>query len=139
MNNLPERANTGRHDAVKAACACLFRICHRGGPLRVPAGNTPFPFRVKNSRSMKEEKNFPAGNAAGGVPARDAEYTADDLKTALEESERSLHEAVFIARKVWELDSDAIQFDIDDLVQIESALLEICNISAGIDSGDDGE
>ena len=88
---------------------------------------------------MKEEKNFPAGNAAGGVPARDAEYTADDLKTALEESERSLHEAVFIARKVWELDSDAIQFDIDDLVQIESALLEICNISAGIDSGDDGE
>lgn len=88
---------------------------------------------------MKEEKNFPAGNAAGGVPARDAEYTADDLKTALEESERSLHEAVFIARKVWEKDSDAIQFDIDDLVQIESALQEICNITAGIDSGDDGE
>ena len=47
------------------------------------------------------EKKIPAGNAAGGVPVQDVEYTADDLKTALEESERSLHEAVFIARKVW--------------------------------------
>ena len=53
---------------------------------------------------------------------QDAEYTADDLKTALEESERSLHEAVFIARKVWEKDSDAVKFDIDDLVHLpESA------------------
>ena len=85
------------------------------------------------------EKKIPAGNAAGGVPVQDAEYTADDLKTALEESERSLHEAVFIARKVWEKDSDAVKFDIDDLVQIESALQEICNITAGIDCGDDGE
>ena len=32
-----------------------------------------------------------------------------------------------------------VKFDIDDLVQIESALQEICNITAGIDSGDDGE
>ena len=70
---------------------------------------------------------------------QDAEYTADDLKTALEESERSLHEAVFIARKVWEKDSDAVKFDIDDLVQIESAVQEICNITTGIDCGDDGE
>ena len=70
---------------------------------------------------------------------QDAEYTADDLKTALEESERSLHEAVFIARKVWEKDSDAVKFDIDELVQIESELQEICNITAGIDCGDDGE
>ncbi|MFK1866504.1 hypothetical protein ACIXFO_12695 [Bacteroides fragilis] len=31
MNNLPEQADTGRHGAVKAACACLFRICHRVG------------------------------------------------------------------------------------------------------------
>lgn len=61
------------------------------------------------------------------------------LKTALEESERSLHDAVFIARQVWEKDCDAVKFDIDDLVQIESALQEICNITAGIDSGDDGE
>ena len=59
--------------------------------------------------------------------------------TALEESERSLHDAVFIARQVWEKDCDAVKFDIDDLVQIESALQEICNITAGIDSGDDGE
>ena len=70
---------------------------------------------------------------------QDAEYTADDLKTALEESERSLHEAVFIARKVWEKDSDAVKFDIDDLVQIEPALQEICNITARIDCRDDGE
>ena len=35
--------------------------------------------------------------------------------------------------------ADAVKFDIDDLVQIESALQEICNITAGIDSGDDGE
>lgn len=47
--------------------------------------------------------------------------------------------AVFIARQVWEKDCDAVKFDIDDLVQIESALQEICNITAGIDSGDDGE
>ena len=51
----------------------------------------------------------------------------DDLKTALEESERSLHDAVFIARQVWEKDCDAVKFDIDDLVQIESALQEIWN------------
>ena len=88
---------------------------------------------------MISEKKIPAGNAAGCVPVQDVEYTADDLKTALEESERSLHEAVFIARKVWEKDSDAVKFDIDDLVQIESALQEICNISAGIDSEDDCE
>ena len=43
-----------------------------------------------------------------------------------------MHEAVFIARKVWESDSDALLFDIDDLVEIESALQEICNITAGI-------
>ena len=73
---------------------------------------------------MIGEKKIPAGNAAGGVPVQDAEYTADDLKTAL---------------KVWEKDSDAVKFDIDDLVQIESALQEICNITAGIDCGDDGE
>ena len=106
---------------------CIFDIC-REYALFVS---------VKNNYNVKGEKNFPAGNAAGGVPVRDAEYTADDLKTALEESERSLHEAVFIARKVWELDSDAIKFDIDDLVQIESALQEICNITAGIENGED--
>ena len=86
---------------------------------------------------MKGEEKIPAEKAAGGVPARDAEYTVNDLKTALEDSERSLHEAVFIARKVWERDSDAVRFDIDDLVQIESALQDICNITAGIDSEDD--
>ena len=88
---------------------------------------------------MIGEKNFPAKNGAGTVPPQDGEYTVDDLKTALEESERSLHDAVFIARQVWEKDCDAVKFDIDDLVQIESALQEICNITAGIDSGDDGE
>lgn len=31
------------------------------------------------------------------------------------------------------------EYTVDDLVQIESALQEICNITAGIDSGDDGE
>lgn len=86
---------------------------------------------------MKGEEKIPAENAAGGVPVQDAEYTVDDLKTALEESERSLHEAVFIARKVWERDSDAVNFDIDDLVQIESALQEICNITAGIGNEED--
>lgn len=89
---------------------------------------------------MIGEKNFPAKNGAGTVPPpQDGEYTVDDLKTALEESERSLHDAVFIARQVCEKDCDAVKFDIDDLVQIESALQEICNITAGIDSGDDGE
>ena len=39
-------------------------------------------------------------------PPQDGEYTVDDLKTALEESERSLHDAVFIARQVWEKDCD---------------------------------
>lgn len=98
------------------------------------------PFRFgRITCNVIGEENIPAENAAGGVPAQDAEYTADDLKSALEESERSLHEAVFIARKVWEQDRDAVKFDIDDLVQIESALQEICNITAGIDGGDDGE
>lgn len=86
---------------------------------------------------MRDEEKIPAENTAAGVPVQDTEYTPDDLKAALEESERSLHEAVFIARQVWERDSDAIQFDIDDLVQIESALQEICNITAGIRSEDD--
>lgn len=103
------------------------------------AGNAPFPFQAKKRRNVKGEKKFPAGNAAGGVPWHDTEYTADDLRTALEESERSLHEAVFIARRVWEQDSEAVKFDIDDLVQIESALQEICNITAGIGNGDDDE
>jgi len=86
---------------------------------------------------MRDEEKIPAENTAVGVPVQDTEYTPDDLKAALEESERSLHEAVFIARQVWERDSDAIQFDIDDLVQIESALQEICNITSGIRSEDD--
>lgn len=103
------------------------------------AGNAPFPFLAKWYRNVTGEERIPVGNAAGGVPVQDTGYTADDLKTALEESERSLHEAVFIARKVWEQDSDAVRFDIDDLVQIESALQEICNISAGIGNGDDDE
>jgi hypothetical protein len=38
---------------------------------------------------------------------------------------------------VWEKDADAICFDIDDLVQIESALQEICNLVAGIDCDDE--
>lgn len=101
------------------------------------AGNAPFPFQAKKRCNVKGEKKFPAGNAAGGVPTRDVEYTVDSLETALEESERTLHEAVFIARKVWERDSEAIPFDIDDLVQIESALQEICNITAGIESSED--
>ena len=58
---------------------------------------------------MIGEKNFPAKNGAGTVPPpQDGEYTVDDLKTALEESERSLHDAVFIARQVWEKDCDAV-------------------------------
>lgn len=103
------------------------------------AGNAPFPFLAKGYRNVIGEEKIPARNAAGGVPEQDTEYTADDLRTALEESERSLHEAVFIARRVWERDSDAVKFDIDDLVQIESALQEICNITAGIGNGDDDE
>ncbi len=87
--------------------------------------------------NVKGEEKIPAENAAGGVPVQDAEYTVHDLKTALAKSERSLHEAVFIARNVWERDSDAVKFDIDDLVQIESALQEICNITAGISIGED--
>ena len=42
-----------------------------------------------------------------------------------------------LAREVWESDDDAICFDIDDLVQIESALQEICNLVAGIDCDDE--
>ena len=90
---------------------------------------------------MIGEKEFPGKKTVPGLylRRRTGEYTVDDLKTALEESERSLHDAVFIARQVWEKDCDAVKFDIDDLVQIESALQEICDITAGIDSGDDGE
>lgn len=36
---------------------------------------------------------------------------------------------------MWEKDCDAVKFDIDDLVQIESALQEICNITAGLTAG----
>lgn len=69
-------------------------------------------------------------NIAAGVPAE--EHTIDDVRTALETSATALHEAVFIAREVWAKDADALNFDIDDLVQIESALQEICNLTAGI-------
>ena len=100
--------------AVVSACSC--DVCH---------GYALFISGESNCNVIGEKK--------------DGEYTVDDLKTALEESERSLHDAVFIARQVWEKDCDAVKFDIDDLVQIESALQEICNITAGIDSGDDGE
>ena len=93
---------------------------------------TPALFR----KHIKSEKDLVLDYGRQGATVT---YTVDDLKTALEESERSLHDAVFIARQVWEKDCDAVKFDIDDLVQIESALQEICNITAGIDSGDDGE
>ncbi|WP_018667189.1 hypothetical protein [Bacteroides gallinarum] len=121
---------------MKTGCACLFRICHREGVSSGICREYALFVSDKSSCNVKGEKNFPAGNAAGGVPTQDAEYTADDLKTALEESEQSLHEAVFIARRVWERDSDAIKFDIDDLVEIESALQEICNITAGVESNE---
>ena len=88
---------------------------------------------------MNGKRNNPAQKIAGGVPARGDGYTMDDVKTALEESQKALHEAVFIARRVWEQDSEALRFDIDDLVQIESALEEICNLSAGIAVEDDEE
>ena len=99
--------------AVVSACSC--DVCH-GYALFISG---------ESNCNVIGEKNFPAKNGAGTVPP--------------EESERSLHDAVFIARQVWEKDCDAVKFDIDDLVQIESALQEICNITAGIDSGDDGE
>ena len=114
--------------AVVSACSC--GVCH-GYALFISG---------ESNCNVISEKNFPAKNGAGTVPPpQDGEYTVDDLKTALEESERLLHDAVFIARQVGEKDCDAVKFDIDDLVQIESALQEICNITAGIDSGDDGE
>lgn len=71
------------------------------------------------------------------MPAVERVHTIDDVKTALETSATTLHEAVFIAREVWESDADALNFDIDDLVQIESALQEICNLAAGIDYDDE--
>ena len=71
------------------------------------------------------------------MPAEEREHTFDDVKTALEASAIALHEAVYIAREVWEKDADAFNFDIDDLVQIESALQEICNLVAGIDCDDE--
>ena len=95
--------------AVVSACSC--DVCH-GYALFISG---------ESNCNVIGEKNLPAKNGAGTVPPpQDGEYTVDDLKTALEEC-------------------DAVKFDIDDLVQIESALQEICNITAGIDSGDDGE
>ena len=81
---------------------------------------------------MSSEKNF-----AGGMPAVERQHTIDDVKMALEASATAIHEAIHIAREVWESDDDAICFDIDDLVQIESALQEICNLVAGIDCDDE--
>ena len=76
-------------------------------------------------------------NSAAGMPAVKRVHTVDDVKTALEASATAIHEAIHIAREVWESDADAICFDIDDLVQIESALQEICNLVAGIDCDDE--
>lgn len=74
------------------------------------------------------------------MPAREQDgYTVNDVKTALETSAVAIHEAVYIARQVWERDEDALNFDIDDLVQIESALQEICNLSSGIDCDEEDE
>lgn len=74
---------------------------------------------------MKSEPLLAAKSAAPP-----AEYSADDVK-APETSEKALHEAVFIAREVWETDAEALPFEIDDLVEIESALQEICCLLAG--------
>lgn len=71
------------------------------------------------------------------MPAEERKHTIDDMKTALEASATAIHEAIHIAREVWESDADAICFDIDDLVQIESALQEICNLAAGIECDDE--
>ena len=71
------------------------------------------------------------------MPTEGREHTFDDVKTALEASATAIHEAIHIAREVWEKDADAICFDIDDLVQIESALQEICNLTAGIECDDE--
>ena len=81
---------------------------------------------------MISEKNF-----AGGMPAVERQHTIDDVKTALEASATAIHEAIHIAREVWEKDADALHFEIDDLVQIETALQEICNLVAGIDCDDE--
>lgn len=86
---------------------------------------------------MNRKHNNPAEIPAGGVPARGDGYTVDDVKTVLEESQKAQHVAVFIVRRVWEQDSEALRLDIDDLVQIESALEEICNLSVGIAVEDD--
>ena len=79
---------------------------------------------------MLNVKSEPLLAAKSAAPP--AEYSADDVKAALETSEKALHEAVFIAREVWETDAEALPFEIDDLVEIESALQEICCLLAGI-------
>ena len=88
---------------------------------------------------MNGKRNNPAEKSAGSVPARGDGYTVDDVKTALEESQKALHEAVFIARRVWEQDSAALRFDIDDLVHIGAGREEICNLTDGIAVEDDEE
>ena len=66
--------------AVVSACSC--DVCH-GYALFISG---------ESNCNVIGEKNFPAKNGAGTVPPpQDGEYTVDDLKTALEESERSLH------------------------------------------------
>ena len=76
-------------------------------------------------------------HSAAGMPTEHREHTIDDVKTAMEASAIAIHEAIHIAREVWEKDADALNFDIDDLVQIETALQEICNLVAGIECEDE--
>lgn len=96
------------------------------------ADNAPFSFRAHGIVTVIGEEN-----SAAGMPAKENGHTADDVRNALEASVKSMHEAVYIAREVWESDAEACPFDIDDLVQIESALEEICKLVAGIDCNDE--
>ncbi len=119
--------------AVNGAC-CRYAMTTQC----LYADNALRLFGRKCGISVKNEKDNPAETSAGSVPVPDScEYTVDDVNSALEECQKSLHEAVYIARKVWEADSDALNFDVDDLVQVESALQEICNLSSGIDCDDE--
>ena len=49
-------------------------------------------------------------NSAAGMPAVERVHTVDDVKTALEASATAIHEAIHIAREVWEKDADALHF-----------------------------
>mgnify|MGYP000006549755 CR=1 FL=1 len=61
----------------------------------------------------------------------------EDVNRHLENALNELREGAYLARKLWEQDEDALNFDLDDLSDVEKDLQAIVNASEGIRDDDE--